>query len=110
MPEETIKTSNDLTEPSWVPGTEVELTQEFIVLAIPAATLEVNITAKIYHEGEIHSVHKTMDFEEVREAIEEAKDGYIPSDALFSLTPLGEKVAAELQARYRGDAEGVECI
>ena len=82
------------------PGEEIELPQEYIVLAIPDSTVEVTINAKVYYDGEIHKVTRVMDFNEVRDAIKEAQDGYIPSDAIFSLTPLGEKRLNELQERY----------
>ena len=91
---------------SFVPGETVELQQEYAVLSIPASTLELTVTAKIYINGELHSVSSKLDFEEVRDAIKEAKEGYIPSDAIFSLTPLGEKIAAscsrDVPENYRG--------
>lgn len=57
------------------------------VLAIPATTLEVKISAKVWLNGEAKTVERTMSFDEVRSAIQEAQDGYIPSDALFMLNP-----------------------
>lgn len=89
----------------------VELEQELIVLAIPASSCEVTISAKIFHNGELIEAHSTLGFEEVRAAIKEAQECYIPSDAVFSLTPLGEKYLEELKARYRdcGDDEEFEC-
>ena len=67
-----------------------ELDQEFIVLAIPASTLEVEINATIWKDGGAVKVCRKMNFNEVKEAIKEAQDGYIPSDAVFTLTPLGK--------------------
>ena len=90
----------------FAPGEQVELKQEYAVLSIPASTLELTVTAKIYVNGELHSVSTKLDFEEVRDAIKEAKEGYIPSDATFSLTPLGEEIAAKLQSRYSRDYGG----
>ena len=81
----------------------IELPQEFIVLSIPSSACEVNITAKIYNNGELIKVSSTLGFDEIREAIKEARDGYIPSDAVFSITPLGEKALRELKERYRGN-------
>lgn len=85
----------------WTVGEEIELTSEYIVLAIPASTCEVEINAKIYHNGVVRTVSKTMDFEEVRSAIKEAQEAYIPGDAVFSITPLGEATLRELNERYR---------
>jgi len=64
---------------------EVELSEEFIVLAIPATTVEVTISAKVWCDGEVVEVKRTMPFDEVRGAIKEAQEGYIPSDAIFVL-------------------------
>lgn len=80
----------------------IELENEFIVLAVPKNTVEVTISAKIYHNGELQDVHRTMDFQEVREAFKEAEQGYIPSDSVFTLTPLGKKYAEELIQKQRG--------
>ena len=80
----------------------IELENEFIVLAVPKNTVEVTISAKIYHNGELQDVHRTMDFQEVREAFKEAEQGYIPSDAVFTLTPLGKKYVEELIQKQRG--------
>lgn len=87
----------------WDPGTEIELEQEYIVLAIPSSTLEVNIEAKIYYGGDVHKVKTTLGFDEVRAAIKEAQDGYIPSDAVFTLTPLGEEALRKLKEKYQDD-------
>ena len=51
---------------------EVELSEEFIVLAIPATTVEVTISAKVWCDGEVVEVKRTMPFDEVRGAIKEA--------------------------------------
>lgn len=83
----------------------VECKEEFIVLAIPADTLMVDITAKIDIDGEIVQVTKHMSPSEVRDAIYEAKQGYMPSDTVFALTPLGEEYLEDLKKRYSGDEE-----
>ena len=88
---------------TWEPGTEIELEQEYIVLAIPSSALEVNIEAKIYYDGDVHKVKTTLGFDEVRAAIKEAQDGYIPSDAVFSLTPLGEETLRKLKEKYQDE-------
>ncbi len=79
---------------------QVELNEEFIVIAIPSSACELDIKAKVYQDGEVISVGRTIGFEEIREMIKEAQDGYIPSDAVFSLTDLGEDVLLELAKRY----------
>ena len=79
---------------------ELELEQEFIVLAVPRDSVEIEISAKVYKDGELLDVARTMPLNEVREAIQEAKDCYIPSDAIFTLTDLGKEYAEELIKRY----------
>lgn len=64
-----------------------ELDSDFIVLAIPKRTIEVEINAKAWIDGEVVEVKRTMDFEEVREMFAEAANGYIPTDAVFTLSP-----------------------
>ena len=78
----------------------MELAQEFIVLAIPDDTVELVINAKIYVGHELREVTRKMDFPEVRAAIREAQNGYIPSDALFSLVPTGRDKITDLVEKY----------
>lgn len=94
-----------MSEENWVPGTEIELEQEFIVLAIPASSVQVEITATIFEDGELHKCCRVMDMQEVRDAIQEAKNGYIPSDAVFTLTDVGREYLEKLKERYRGEDE-----
>ena len=78
----------------------LELEEDFIVLAVPSHTVEVTITAKVFEDGELSTVEKTMGFDEVRKAFKEAHDGYIPSDAVFTLTDLGRDKLAKLLETY----------
>ena len=79
----------------------IELENEFIVLAIPKNTVEITISAKVFNNGELQTVQRAMSFDEVREAFKEAEQGYIPSDAVFSLTPLGKEYVDKLIKRQR---------
>ena len=83
----------------------INLEDVFIVLAIPADTVEVEICATVYLDGELKKVSRKMPFNEVREAIKEADDGYIPSDAVFSLVPMGEDKIAALIKKYMDKTE-----
>lgn len=83
----------------------IELEEEFIVLAIPADTVEVEIKSKFYSQGEIHEAAKTMNFAEVRAMFKEARAGYIPSNALFSLVDMSKSQAQRLAAKYIGEYE-----
>lgn len=79
---------------------ELELDTEFIVLAIPAASVEVTVTAKVWMNGEIKTVARTMPFQEVLDAIREAQEAYIP---VFTLTDLGRREPERLKERYAPD-------
>lgn len=65
---------------------EIELNVKWAVIGLPEDTVEVEITAKVYMNGEIVKVGKTLNMKELREAFQEAEDGYIPSEAMFQLT------------------------
>ena len=82
------------------PGTQLNLDQEFIVLAIPDDTVELDITATVYIDHELHKVSRHMDFADIRDAIREALNGYTPSDAVFTLAPTREEKLRELLERY----------
>ena len=81
------------------------LEQEFIVLGIPASTVEITINAKIWRNGEVIEVSRKMPFEEVRDAIKEAQEGYIPSDTIFTLTELGREELERLREKYYDEEE-----
>ena len=88
----------------------VALENDYIVLEIPASTLEVKITAKVWHEGEVIEVTRTMSFEEVKEAFKEAEEGYMPSDAVFTLTEKGRMAAERLGNEVLADSVAKEII
>ena len=83
----------------------MELDEDFIVLAVPSDAVEIDITATIFTDGELKHVTKHMDFREIREAFKEANEGYIPSNALFSLVPIGEDKITDLVRKYRNGIE-----
>ena len=82
------------------PGTVIDLPQEFIVLCSPESTLELDIRAKIYMDGDTYKVSTHMDYMEVRDAINDAKRNYIPDDALFMLAPTKEEKLKNLLDRF----------
>ena len=101
-----IMTAGDLKDFENPPDSElVELDQEFIVLAIPDTAVELDIVAKVHINHELRTVVGHMDFTDIRAAIREAQDGYIPKDALFSLAPVGEEKMKDLVQRYLGETE-----
>jgi hypothetical protein len=77
---------------------EITLNEQFMVLAVPERTLEVVITAKVWNNGDVIEVSKTMSYEEVRVAFNDADRNYIPEDAIFTLTDIGKEELARLKA------------
>lgn len=83
----------------------IECKQEFIVLAIPSSTVEVEIEATIWQDGKSIKVGRKLGFEEVRAAIKDAQECYWPSDTLFTLTDLGRAELESLKERYRHEED-----
>lgn len=83
----------------------LELMEEFMVLAVPTETVELMITARIYHDGELMTVNRTMSLGDIRDAFADAARNYIPDDAVFSLTPLGEEDLERLKAKHNMEDE-----
>lgn len=82
----------------------IELKEGYMVLAVPTTAMEITITAKVWANGEVVEVQKTMPFEEIREAFKEADECYIPSNAIFTLSDIGrerlERMKAEQLAKF----------
>lgn len=79
----------------------IELEQDFIVLAIPKRTLELSISAKVWNDSDVVNVSSTMLYDEIQAMFQEAHDGYIPADAVFTLNPYHDKTKLEeLVDRY----------
>lgn len=70
---------------------EIELNEKWAVIGLPEEAVEVEITAKVYVNGEIVNFGKRLNMKELREAFQEAEDGYIPSYATFQITDEGRK-------------------
>lgn len=87
----------------------LELDENFIAIAIPANTVEITFSAKVWHNGEVITVKRTLPFEEVKEAFKEAEEGYIPSDAVFVLNPDAPKSKVEQLVQTYLDRAEEEC-
>lgn len=75
---------------------KIYLEENYIVLSLPTETVEIEIIAKVYHDGELINVKKTLSIQEVRDAFKEAEEGYIPLDAEFQVTEKGLEYLEEL--------------
>ena len=75
----------------------LELESNYAIIELPTIAIEAEITAKIYLDGEIKTVSRIMDLADLKKAFKEAEDGYIPSDATFTLTEKGMALAEQLK-------------
>lgn len=60
-----------------------------ILFGFPEHAVEIEIQAKVFENGELLNVTKTMNMDEIREAFRKADDGYIDEDDRFVLTDAG---------------------
>lgn len=78
----------------------VELTNVYAIIEIPENCVELTLECKVYLDGKLQTVHRTMGMNELREAVDEYKEaedcGYIPLNAMFSLTEEGKRYVEEL--------------
>ena len=59
---------------------QIELNSIDIVVPIPRNTVQVDIEARIFIDGEVHSAIRTLDFQEVSEGFFNAESGYFPPE------------------------------
>ena len=75
----------------------VELMNHRAMVEMPEESVEIEIRAKVYHNGELIKVSKKMDMNEIRTAFRKADDGYIDDDDTFEITDKGREYLAGLQ-------------
>ena len=80
----------------------VELQTHRAMIYLPENSVEVTITAKVFHDGEIVNVSNKYDMEQIRDAFRKADDGYIDDEDKFVLTDEGKAYLEELENRNRG--------
>lgn len=80
----------------------VELDNQWAIVEIPANCVELTLQCKVFLDGKIQTVMRTMDLKDIREAFDEYKAaeecGYSPPNAIFTLTEEGKKYAEELMS------------
>lgn len=67
----------------------IELAESRAMIEIPEDAVEIEMTVKVFHNGEILKVSKTLNMHEVREAIRKADEGYIDDEDKFVITDKG---------------------
>ena len=78
----------------------VELDNAWAIIEIPETCVELTLQCKVYLNGELQTVMRTMSMKEIKEAFAECQAaeecGYIPPNAVFTLTEEGKRYAEEL--------------
>ena len=77
---------------------EVELQEHRAMIYIPENAVEVVLSVKVYHDGELINVSRTIGISEIREAFRKADDGYIDDDDRFVLTDKGKEYLERMNA------------
>ena len=75
---------------------EIELQSHRAMIEIPENALEIEMICKVYEEGRIIEVKRTLDMSDIREACRKADEGYIDDDDRFELTDKGRAWLEEL--------------
>lgn len=74
---------------------ELVLDSKFAVIDLPINTIEAKITLKVYENGEMVTVERVLDLQEVLLAFKKADDGYIDEEDKFVVTDLGKQYLKE---------------
>ena len=77
--------------------TVVEFTSEYAVFEIPEHTVALNMNLKVFDGEKIVECTKSYSMDEVRNAVDDAKEHYLPEDAVFELTEKGRALLEELE-------------
>ena len=73
------------------PEEEIELVEHRAMITLPEIAIEVKIEAIVYIEGELHTVTKTLNMSDIRDAFQKADDGYIDDEDKFYITEKGKE-------------------
>lgn len=76
--------------------TEPTSEEPFFVVSLPERALEVTISCKMILSGKLITVDRVFGAGDLRVAFKLAERGYIPPDALFSITDEGRRYLDEL--------------
>ena len=68
---------------------EIELVSHRAMLEMPNNAVEAKMLIKVFQDGELIEVSKTLDMDEIRMAFQKADDGYVDDDDRFVITEKG---------------------
>lgn len=74
----------------------LELIERHAVVELPEEAVSITMQIDVYHEGQIETVHKAYDLNEIREMFNKADNGYFDDDDLWMLTDAGRKYEEQL--------------
>jgi len=80
----------------------IELTEHRAMVCFPEDSVEVKINAKVYHDGKVIDVEKTLNMGDLREAFRKADDGYVDDEDRFVLTDEGMEYLDEIERKRNG--------
>lgn len=70
--------------------------EPFFVVSLPERSLEVTISCKLIQSGQLVTVDRVFGAGDLRVAFKLAERGYIPPDAVFSITDEGRRYLDEM--------------
>ena len=73
----------------------IELEEVRSIIGIPENSVEIEMNIKVFEDSELIEVTKTLNLQEIREAIKKAEDGYIGEDGKFVITEEGQRFLEE---------------
>lgn len=76
---------------------EIELTEKPAVIYLPENAIELYIEVKIYENGELQKVHRTVSMKELCDAFKDADENYFDPDATYHITEKGKEYLNSLK-------------
>jgi len=76
---------------------QIELGEVNAIIQIPVNTIEFRVICRIYQDGQIVEVTKSLNMSETREALSNAEQYYCDPDDRYALTDKGRAMLEELQ-------------
>ncbi|MBQ2176518.1 MAG: hypothetical protein II453_16135 [Alphaproteobacteria bacterium] len=76
---------------------QIELGEVNAIVQIPVNTIEFRVICKIYQEGQIVEVTKSLNMSETREALSNAEQYYCDPDERYALTDKGREMLKDLE-------------
>ena len=76
---------------------QIELGEVNAIIQIPENTIEFRVICRIYQDGQIIEVTKSLNMSETREAVSNAEQCYYDPDETYALTDKGRAMLKDLE-------------